>query len=73
MNSERKEALVSATSLNGEVEYTCSMDFSLNLTDRELELAFRNEVIEQVRAEHGSSPFGVPYLADLRTIRVIRL
>jgi hypothetical protein len=73
MKSEKREAIASATSLNGEVEYTCSMDFTRDLTDSELRAAFRREIVEHVRREYGSTPRGVAYLADTRTITIIRL
>ncbi len=73
MNSVKREAIVSASSLNGEVEYVCSMDFTRDLTDCELRAAFRREVVEHVRSEYGSTPAGVAYLADTRTIEIVRL
>lgn len=73
MHSEKHEAIISADSMNGEVEYNVSLEFDGDVSDHALSEAFRQGVITAVRARHGVTPRGVGYLADLRTIRIIRL
>ena len=72
MHSGRREAIISADSMNGLVEYNVSVEFD-NESDHALREAFRQVVVDAVRAEHGVTPEGVGYLADLRTVRIVRL
>lgn len=72
MHSVKQEAIISADSMNGEVEYHVTLDCESSDSDHALTEAFRQAVITAVRFKYGTTPHGVSYLADLRTLRIVR-